>query len=78
MSRIAGVFFDLDGTLVDTAPEIADAVNDTLAYFDWPAVSQTLVDGWIGHGTQALLVVPLALLVRTPFVLVVNPGLGVT
>ncbi|WP_310625515.1 phosphoglycolate phosphatase [Limnohabitans sp.] len=54
------VFFDLDGTLVETAPEIADAVNDTLAYFDWPAVSQTLVDGWIGHGTQALLVEALA------------------
>ncbi len=54
------VFFDLDGTLVETAPEIADAVNDTLAYFDWPAVSQTLVNGWIGHGTQALLVEALA------------------
>jgi len=25
------VTFDLDGTLMDTAPEIADAVNDTLA-----------------------------------------------
>ena len=26
-------FFDRDGTLVETAPEIADAVNDTLRYF---------------------------------------------
>jgi phosphoglycolate phosphatase-like HAD superfamily hydrolase len=25
--------FDLDGTLVETAPEIMDAVNDTLALF---------------------------------------------
>ena len=25
------VMFDLDSTLIDTAPEIADAVNDTLA-----------------------------------------------
>ena len=25
------ILYDLDGTLVETAPEIADAVNDTLA-----------------------------------------------
>ena len=30
MSRIRAVLFDLDGTLIDTAPEIADAVNATL------------------------------------------------
>ena len=38
------VFFDLDGTLVETAPEIADAVNDTLRHFDWPAVQQAEVE----------------------------------
>jgi len=54
------IFFDLDGTLVETAPEIADAVNDTLRYFDWPAVSQTDVDRWIGHGTRELLIQALA------------------
>lgn len=50
------VLFDLDGTLVETAPEIADAVNDTLRAFDWPAVSQAQVESWIGHGTRELLV----------------------
>lgn len=50
------IFFDLDGTLVETAPEIADAVNDTLRYFDWPAVYQSEVDRWIGHGTRELLI----------------------
>lgn len=54
------IFFDLDGTLVETAPEIADAVNDTLRYFDWPAVYQSEVDGWIGHGTRELLIQALA------------------
>ena len=54
------VLFDLDGTLVETAPEIADAVNDTLAHFGWPAVSQSLVDGWIGQGTRELLILALA------------------
>lgn len=54
------IFFDLDGTLVETAPEIADAVNDTLRHFDWPTVDQAEVDRWIGHGTRELLIMALA------------------
>ena len=54
------LIFDLDGTLVETAPEICDAVNDTLRRFDLPPVSQAQVEGWIGHGTQALLIEALA------------------
>ncbi len=58
-------FFDLDGTLVETAPEIADAVNDTLRYFDWPEVRQTQVNDWIGHGTKELLIQALANVTET-------------
>ena len=54
------IFFDLDGTLVQTSPEIADAVNDTLRYFGWPEVTQAQVDGWIGQGTRELLILALA------------------
>jgi phosphoglycolate phosphatase len=50
------ILFDLDGTLVETAPEIADAVNDTLRCFDLPEVTQQQVNDWIGHGTRELLV----------------------
>jgi phosphoglycolate phosphatase len=50
------MLFDLDGTLVETAPEIADAVNDTLHDFGWPGVDEAQVARWIGHGTGALLV----------------------
>lgn len=60
MNRYDLVLFDLDGTLVETAPEIADAVNDTLQVFDRPAVSQQQVNDWIGHGTRELLVQALA------------------
>ncbi|MEY4756617.1 MAG: Phosphoglycolate phosphatase [Pseudomonadota bacterium] len=59
-------FFDLDGTLVETAPEIADAVNDALRYFGWPEVSQTQVNDWIGHGTKELLIQALASVTHTP------------
>ena len=50
------MLFDLDGTLVETAPEIMDAVNDTLGQFGLPLVSQQQVNDWIGHGTLSLLV----------------------
>jgi len=54
------VLFDLDGTLIETACEIADALNDTLAHLGHAPVGQALVDGWIGHGTHELLISALA------------------
>lgn len=54
------VFFDLDGTLVQTAPEITDALNDTLRHCGWPEHSQAQVEAWIGQGTRELLVLALA------------------
>jgi phosphoglycolate phosphatase len=54
------ILFDLDGTLIETAPEIADAVNDTLLQFHRPTVTQQQVNDWIGHGTRELLIQALA------------------
>jgi phosphoglycolate phosphatase len=59
------ILFDLDGTLIETAPEIADAVNDTLTGLGHPAVSQQDVNDWIGHGTRELLIKALALILNT-------------
>ena len=60
------ILFDLDGTLIETAPEIADAVNDTLGQFGLPGVSQQQVNDWIGHGTRELLIQALACVTSTP------------
>jgi phosphoglycolate phosphatase len=54
------VMFDLDGTLIATAPEIFDAVNDTLSRFELAPVSLQQVNDWIGHGTRELLIQALA------------------
>ena len=54
------MLFDLDGTLIETAPEIADAVNDTLRQFRLTEVTQQQVNDWIGHGTRTLLIQALA------------------
>lgn len=59
------VLFDLDGTLLETAPEICDAVNDTLRRFDLASVTQDRVERWIGHGTRELLVQALAFATKT-------------
>ncbi len=49
------VLFDLDGTLLDTAPEIADATNDTLQAMGLPGVDDASIRQWIGHGAMQLL-----------------------
>jgi phosphoglycolate phosphatase len=52
---MALVMFDLDGTLLDTAGEIGDSVNRTLAEFGHANVSDQDVRRWIGHGTGWLM-----------------------
>jgi phosphoglycolate phosphatase len=47
--------FDLDGTLVDTAPDIADAVNRVLVERALPAMPDSWIRNRIGRGTRELL-----------------------
>lgn len=46
---------DLDGTMVDTAPEIARAVNSMLAEMALPALGQAQIESYIGEGAAALI-----------------------
>lgn len=59
------IMFDLDGTLVATAPELCDAVNDTLRRFGLPAVTQEMVECWVGPGTGELLIQAVAFVGET-------------
>ncbi len=49
------VMFDLDGTLVHTAPEIAFAINKMLAELELPQLPQQQIESYIGEGAQMLL-----------------------
>ena len=49
------VGFDLDGTLVDTAPDLCRAVNAALDVAGRPAVSAEVTRELIGGGTRAML-----------------------
>lgn len=46
------VLFDLDGTLVDTAPEIADTINDVLEACGHEHICSHTIRNWIGHGAR--------------------------
>lgn len=47
--------FDLDGTLLNTAPQIAQAANAMLAELDLPVLSYGQVKSYIGEGAQMLI-----------------------
>lgn len=48
------VIFDLDGTLVDSAADIAEALNRTLEDWQLPRVPEATVLTWIGDGVRRL------------------------
>ena len=52
--EIAALVFDLDGTLVDSAADIAEAVNRMLDDLSLPRVDEATVRGWIGEGVRNL------------------------
>lgn len=49
------VLFDLDGTLVDTAPDLIACLNKTLQAHDFAAVSAAALRPWISHGAMAMI-----------------------
>ncbi len=51
----AAYLFDLDGTLVDTAPDINAALNHTLRPLGVSPISVDATRHWVGHGARALL-----------------------
>ncbi len=54
MRIYSGYLFDLDGTLVDTAPDINAALNHALISHDCLPVEESLTRHWVGHGGRAL------------------------
>ena len=53
--RIAAVLFDLDGTLVDSAPDLAGAANELRAAHGLPALDFALLRPMVGSGARGML-----------------------
>lgn len=54
MNRYTTLIFDLDGTLIDSAPDLHAAVNTALADAGHPALDLATVTSFIGNGVEAL------------------------
>ena len=52
---MASIVFDLDGTLVDSVPDIHAAVAQMLADHKLPSMDRAQVRGFVGHGVPALI-----------------------
>lgn len=49
------LIFDLDGTLVDTAPDLHAATNHVLSTLKRPPITMEQVRAFVGHGARALI-----------------------
>ncbi len=52
--KVNGILFDLDGTMVDSVPDIHPATNRMLCDLGLPAVELSVVRTWIGNGAANL------------------------
>ena len=55
MKQIYTILFDLDGTLVDTAPDLMHAHNHVMKKFGYPTKSTTEIRNLVGQGAGAML-----------------------
>ncbi|NPE58593.1 phosphoglycolate phosphatase [Dickeya dadantii] len=53
-AAIRGLAFDLDGTLINSAPGLAEAVDMTLGALSLPRAGEERVSTWIGNGADVL------------------------
>ncbi|KXF82038.1 HAD-IA family hydrolase [Enterovibrio coralii] len=53
--KVKAVVFELDGTLVDTAPDIRCAAEEMLADLNLPSLNAEHVSDWVGDGMDRLI-----------------------
>jgi phosphoglycolate phosphatase len=55
MFKDATIVFDLDGTLVDTAPDLTNALNDVLTRRGHAPVEAETIRACVGHGARIMI-----------------------
>ena len=55
MKQIYTILFDLDGTLVDTAPDLMNAHNHVMNKFGYPTKSTEEIRNLVGGGAGAMI-----------------------
>ena len=54
-TSVRAVAFDLDGTLIDSLPDLADSANHVRAHFGLPPLPEALIATFIGDGVTQLI-----------------------
>ena len=52
---IEAFVFDMDGTLLDSLPDLVDVTNETLAHFGYPIHTAEEILTMIGNGLRSLI-----------------------
>ena len=55
MNSYDAYLFDLDGTLVDTAPDLMAGLNACLTEYGYTEVDEELTRRWVGHGAAKMI-----------------------
>jgi phosphoglycolate phosphatase len=55
MPKDATIVFDLDGTLVDTAPDLTNALNDVLTRRGHQAIEASVIRAAVGRGARVMI-----------------------
>ncbi|MPV86682.1 HAD family hydrolase [Ostreibacterium oceani] len=55
MQRFDAILFDLDGTLIDSAPDLIQTLNDLLTHYQRPLVASELLRQQVSYGSTRLL-----------------------
>ncbi|KAF3998501.1 phosphoglycolate phosphatase [Glaciimonas immobilis] len=55
LTGIAAVIIDLDGTMLDTAPDFHVAINRMRADFEWAPLSLQTISSFVGKGSENLI-----------------------
>ncbi len=58
LKNVQAVLFDLDGTLINSAPDLAAAVNATMLELGRSEYPLNQVIQWVGNGSKKLLKEP--------------------
>jgi phosphoglycolate phosphatase len=66
MLRDATILFDLDGTMIDTAPDLIHAANHVLEANRLPQVETRVIQPAVGYGARAMIHAAMASLGREP------------
>lgn len=56
MTAYSAFIFDLDGTLIDSAPDIVEALNIGFAQNGWPKLEAHFVEKFLGNGPRRLII----------------------